>query len=53
LGLAELCLFVAERRTRAVTARELANHLLDQEERQEILRTPTVSIETPPSLKYK
>jgi hypothetical protein len=38
LDLAELRLFVAERRAQAVTARDLATHLPDQEERQEILR---------------
>jgi hypothetical protein len=38
LDIVELCSFVAERRARALGARELANNLSDQEERQEILR---------------
>jgi len=38
LNLAELRTVVAERRARALSARELADNLLDQEERQEILR---------------
>ena len=38
VNLAELHLFAAERRAQALSARELANRLSDQEERQEILR---------------
>ena len=38
MNLAELRTVVAERRARALSARELADNLLDQEERQEILR---------------
>jgi hypothetical protein len=38
VGLAELRLVVTEQRARAQNARELADRLLDQEERREILR---------------
>jgi hypothetical protein len=34
----ELCLFAAEQRARAVSARELANHLSNQEARRGVLR---------------
>jgi hypothetical protein len=38
VGLAELRLVVTEQRARAQNAREVADRLLDQEERREILR---------------
>jgi hypothetical protein len=37
LDLAELCLFAAEQRVRAASARELAHHLPDQESRRKVL----------------